>query len=113
MSRRRSQSAFTAVRSEGGILPTELLQRVALGDSSLPGLEPDDYHLDKSEQVGEAINRSWARLLGCWTTFREAAQKAPTTDKTATQLTRNRLLLPLFQELGYGRLMPGKSGSAG
>ena len=94
MSRRRSQSAFTSVRSEGGILPMELLQRLALGDKDLPGLASEDYHLEKTERVGEAINRSWTRLLGCWTSFQESLEKVPEADKTATQLTRNRFLLP-------------------
>ena len=35
---------FTAVKTEGAILPADLLGRVAQGDD-LPGLTPRDYHL--------------------------------------------------------------------
>jgi len=59
---RRQQAVFTTVRSEGAILPVDLLQRVAQDDSSLTGLTPDAYHLH-AEKLNEAINRSWNHIL--------------------------------------------------
>lgn len=104
MKRRGIKSALTAVRSEGGLLPAEFLERLAAADNSLPGLTPADYHLGPRERLGEAINRSWSQLLGSWASFRDALAKTPDGDP-ATGLTRDRWLLPLFQELGYGRLV--------
>jgi hypothetical protein len=49
------------------------------------------------------VNRSWSRLLGAWKSFKDELDKLPATD-LATGLTRDRWLLPLFSELGYGRL---------
>src|SRR5438876_3202859 len=105
---RRQHTIFTTVRSEGSILPMDLLQRIATSDPSLHGLAPDIYYLLKNEKLNEAINRSWNRLLSAWEAFRSARDKLPEKD-TGTTLTRERWLLPLFYELGYGRLLTAKA----
>lgn len=98
-----SQDRFVTVRTEGGLLPADLLARVAEGDRDLDGLTPEAYHLAAGERLNEAITRAWNRLTAAWPTFRAAAAKLPETDP-GTSLTRERWLLILFQELGYGRL---------
>ena len=100
----RRKDIFTTIRTEGSILPPDLLQRIAGGDRDLGGLAPADYHLGKGERLNEAINRSWNRLLGVWASFKNGLEKLPSGDP-ATTITRERWLLILFQELGYGRLL--------
>ncbi|MBN1811807.1 MAG: SAM-dependent DNA methyltransferase [Anaerolineae bacterium] len=97
-----SRSIFTTVKTEGAILPADLLQRVADG-RDLDGLKPADYHLAPNERLNEAINRAWNRCLGVWQGFHEQRGRLPASE-TGTTLTRERWLLILFQELGYGRL---------
>ena len=104
----RAAEQFTTIRTEGGLLPPGLLARVASGDGTLPGLTPDAYHLTPGEKFGEVINRSWLRLVGAWTGFRESLAGAKSGDP-ATGLTRDRWLLVLFAELGYGRLPPARA----
>ncbi len=99
----RARELFTTVRSEGALLPPELLQRVADGDRSLPGARPADYHLVEGESFGEAINRAWSRLQGAWSGFRSALEGLAEGD-AGTSVTRERWLLVLLSELGYGRL---------
>lgn len=99
----KSLSMFTAVRTEGGLLPPDLLRRISETDRDLPGLAPDDYHLAAGERLNEAINRSWNRLTGAWETLEDRLSQTAAGDATA-QLTRRAWLLPLFQELGYGQL---------
>jgi SOS-response transcriptional repressor LexA len=102
---RRISSPFETLRTEGGLLPPDLLKRVADGDKDLPGLAPADYHLFEGERLGEATSRAWNRLLGAWASFREASEKlAP--GAADAGMTRERWLAILFQELGYGRLEP-------
>lgn len=103
---------FTTVRTEGALLPSEILRRVVEGDRSLEGLDPESYHLDKSEKINEAVNRGWFRCLGAWRTFKAAIEKLPASD-VGTTTTRERWLLVLFQELGYGRLMTSKAQEIG
>lgn len=99
----RRKEIFTTVRTEGGILPADLLQRIVSADKSLEGLTAESYHLAPGEKINEAVNRAWNRLQGSWEAFRAAAEKLPAGDP-GTSATRERWLLPLFQELGYGRL---------
>ena len=72
---RHSRDPFQTIRSEGGLLPPELLKRIAEGDHELPGLEQATYHLGQGERLGEAVTRSWNRLLGAWAAFRDASAK--------------------------------------
>lgn len=109
MPRRRSPNPFTTVRSEGGLLPPELLQRVVDGDRSLPGLAPGDYHFGPSERLNERISRSWNRLVGLWTSFAPSLAKMEGDGEAGTGTTRERWLLPLFTELDFGRLQPAKA----
>lgn len=98
---RRSQ--FETIRSEGALLPVDLLQRVGERDKDLGGLRGEDYGLPPNEPLNEAIVRSWNRLVGAWGSFREAREKLPEGDP-GTTITRDRWLLVLLQELGYGRV---------
>ncbi len=97
-----SRSHFETVTTEGAILPADLLQRIA-GGEDLDGLRPQDYHLAPKERINEAINRAWNRCLGAWHAFDELREALPE-QETGTSETRERWLLILFQELGYGRL---------
>ena len=101
--RLRSQDLFPTILTEGGLLPPDLLQRIAAGDREVEGLRPEDYHLAEGERVNEAVTRAWNRLVGAWTGFRTILEKSPPGDP-ATTPTREKWLLILFQELGYGRL---------
>ncbi len=92
---KRHQTIFTTVRSEGAILPMDLLQRIAQGNANLQGLTPESYNLLKTEKLNEAINRSWNRLLSAWAAFKAAREKLPERD-AGTTLTRERWLLTLF-----------------
>ena len=94
---------FTTIRSEGALLPPGLLQRIAEGDRKVPGLTAEAYHLTGNEKLNEAVSRSWNRLLGVWAAFQAGASGLKPTDP-GTGFTRDKWLLPLFQELGYGRL---------
>lgn len=104
----RQQSSFSFVRTEGAILPADLLSRIHEGDQDLGGLRAEDYHLIAGERLNEAITRSWNRMLGAWSAFVTAYAALPPGDP-ALGLTREKLLLPLFDELHYGRLPTTKA----
>ena len=102
------QGAFTTVKTQGALLPQDILQRIADGDKDLGGLSPSDYHLPKGERLNEDINNSWNRILRFWERFQESRANLEES-KTGTSETRENFLLPLFQELGYGRLVIAKA----
>jgi len=100
---RRGGDSFQTIKTEGSIIPSDFLRRLLDGDSDIPGFKPEDYHLAKSERLNEVATRAWNRLQGAWEGFSDAIEKLPESD-VGTSLTRERWLLILFQELGYGRL---------
>ncbi len=124
----RTRNTFTTIRTEGAILPPDLLQRIADGDRAVPGLRAEDYHVEAGRKLNEAINEAWNRLLVAWSRFKkdaglgradaatpgeadasEETQTPATAPAGLTGLTRERWLLPLFQQLGYGRLVSGRA----
>src|SRR5207249_3596562 len=62
----------------------------------------------EGETIGQVVNRAWNSLVGTWWSFQSALQKLPDSDP-ATSLTREQWLLPLFEVLGFGRLVPTKA----
>ena len=104
----RKKDRFITIRSEGGLLPLDFLERIAMLDKEISGLSPADYHLLEHEKINEAINRAWDRLLGCWVSFKASVKNASDGDPLVRE-TRERWLLPLFDVLGYGRLTPSKT----
>ena len=87
------------------LLPLDLLVRIADREANFPGLTPDAYHLRSGERLNEAASRAWTQCKAAWDSFRRKLAALPASD-TGTTLTRNEWLLPLFQELDYGRLQP-------
>ena len=99
---------FGNVTTEGGMLPVDLLSRVYSLDSELPGLSAVEYHLSSGDRLIDAIARSWSSLRARWDVF-EADRRKFGADDRGTSGTRDRWLLPLFSELGYGRLLVNKA----
>lgn len=54
----RVSDAFLTIRTEGVVLPHNVLRRIADGDRDLPGLRLEDYGLAPGERLNEAISRS-------------------------------------------------------
>jgi hypothetical protein len=95
--------SLTALHSIGGVLPPDLIAAVLTG-SDLPGLNPqNDYHLELGVTTREAANRAWAVLRGAWAAYQDALASRPPGDPS-TGLTRERWLLVLLRELGFGRV---------
>ena len=65
-------TGFQAIRSEGGLLPPDLLRRVFDPREKLPGTLREDYGLPKGERLNEVITQSWNRLRKHWAEFRTA-----------------------------------------
>lgn len=103
----RRREIFTTIRTEGAILPADLLGRVADNSKDVPGLRAEDYGR-YGERLNEAISHSWNRLIGVWTAFTQRVADLSQNDP-AIAVTRERWLLPLFEELGYGRLQTAQS----
>jgi len=100
---RTAQSAFVTVRSEGGLLPPDLLARIAAADPELGGLTAADYGLGKGERLTETAAHAWASCKIYWEAFKAVRARLGEDESGVTE-TREQWVLPLFRELGYGRL---------
>ena len=96
----------SAVVSVGGLLPSDLMGRIGYGDRELVGTAPEAYGLVPGERLTDHVTRSWNRLTGVWANFSMQLAALSKSERTATSLTRERWLRPLFDELGFGGLSP-------
>ena len=104
----RARSEFQTVRSEGGLLPPDLLRRVVDRRSALTGTRPEDYGLSPGERLNEVITHSWNRLRRHYGEFDSAAAHLPE-GEAGTGLTNDKWSLPLLRVLGFG-FLPASAG---
>ena len=104
----RSRQEFQTVRSEGGLLPPDILRRLLDRHTSLAGARPEDYGLSPGERLNEVITHSWNRLRRHYGEYRAAAANVPE-GEAATGLTNDKWSLPLLRELGFG-FLPASAG---
>ncbi|MEJ5220519.1 MAG: hypothetical protein WHT63_00770, partial [Tepidiforma sp.] len=97
----RALDARPTVRSEGGLLPPDLLDRITdPRERDLPGLDPvAGYGLEPGLRVTEAAARSWERAKAYWGAFK--ARRESSRPGAELGITRQQWLIPLFEELGY------------
>jgi hypothetical protein len=71
-------------------------------------MSPASYHLAGRETVRDAASRAWTYLRGAWTAWREYVAAQPP-GSIGTGAARERWLLVLLRELGYGHVpaVPG------
>ncbi|MGW6174099.1 Eco57I restriction-modification methylase domain-containing protein [Arthrobacter sp. NPDC055138] len=96
--------AFQAITVVGGVLPPSLLGRIQSGNlQDKGGLAPSSYFLAGRETISDAASRSWAYLKDVWQDWQEADRKQGGTG-AGTGDARQRWLLILLRELGYGQV---------
>ena len=95
-----SSQVLTSVRTVGGLLPADMLIRIAEG-KDVSGSRPADYHVVGVRSVQAAAERHWDFLKGAWRALRDAIGDA---EHDPSGLAVENWLLPLFEEHGFGRL---------
>lgn len=93
-------NVFRAVRAVGTALPAEAIPRA--NELRMPGQSADAYQLPPGMAVNGAIARAWEAMLAAHRAWHAALDRLPDGDP-ATKLTRDKWLLPLLYELGWGR----------
>jgi len=87
---------YTAIRSEGNLIPLDLLDRIARED--VPGQKAGDFGLPKGARLGDEIARAWSDAQDYWHVFRRRAAELPP-QETGTSLTRERWMARLLNDL--------------
>ncbi len=96
---------LTAFRVEGGALAPSLLRRIQ--ERNADYTDDGSYHLGKFYTVRDAVADSWNRMRNAWRAFQQERERLRA--EPPAGVTRDKLLLPLFETLGYGRV-PYKGG---
>ncbi|WP_424921217.1 Eco57I restriction-modification methylase domain-containing protein [Streptomyces sp. wa1] len=102
----RTTLAFTAVTTVGGLLPADMLLRIAEA-RNLPGTRPADYGLPASVPVRDEAERAWEYLKPLWRDLRTALPADPKTGAPAADPTGRAgtdWLAQLFRKLDFGAL---------
>ncbi|MFJ6482918.1 Eco57I restriction-modification methylase domain-containing protein [Streptomyces sp. NPDC091682] len=102
----RTALAFTAVAPVGGLLPSDMLLRIAEA-RNLPGTKSADYGLPASVPVRLEAERAWEYLKPLWRDLRAALPPHPETGAPAADPTGRAgtdWLAQLFRKLDFGAL---------
>ncbi|MFD1832558.1 Eco57I restriction-modification methylase domain-containing protein [Streptomyces desertarenae] len=102
----RTALAFTAVTTVGGLLPADMLLRIAEA-RNLPGTKSADYGLPASIPVRDEAERAWEYLKPLWRELRAALPSDPVTGAPAADPTGRAgtdWLSQLFRKLDFGAL---------
>ena len=103
-----TETAFTAIRIEGGLFPAEFLQRVAA--LSAPGQSPEDYGVPPGRTLRDEIGRYWTIAGALWKDYR---QNRPRADIPAERTGIERWLLRLLRDVfGYADIAAATSRAA-
>ncbi|WP_422733373.1 Eco57I restriction-modification methylase domain-containing protein [Micromonospora sp. WMMD558] len=105
MSATARNQVFSAVHTIGGLIPADMLVRIAEG-KDVSGAKPADYRVIGSRSVRDDAERHWDYLKSVWKELRDRLPVAPEAETPAdpTGLAVTQWLEPLFAELGFGRL---------
>lgn len=93
--------SLECVRSEGALIPADIL--AAIADGRATGQRPQDFGLSKTVRLTDEIAAAWSDARAFWTAFQHALRRLPGGDPATTQ-TRELWVQPLLGVLGYDAL---------
>jgi hypothetical protein len=103
-------SLVQSIRVVGGALPPSLIAHLQDGTlGSAESRSAKSYHLLGSESVRDGSARAWSYLRRAWTAWQDA-DRGRVEGSAGTGPAREKWLLPLLRELGYGQVPAVGSG---
>jgi hypothetical protein len=78
---------YVAIRSEGGLLPYDLLDRIVA--DQIVGQKPGDFGLPKGQRLIDEVSRVWADAQNLWSNFKRRRQSLTERDPYGTSITRS------------------------
>ncbi len=92
---------YAAIAIEGGLFPSDLLDRIAQGGDGFPGQRPEDFGLDRSQRLTEAMQAAFGEVRSQYQAFHLRRQRSR---ESSTTLTREHWVRPLLDVLGFHQL---------
>ncbi|MFQ5455357.1 MAG: Eco57I restriction-modification methylase domain-containing protein [Nitrospirota bacterium] len=97
---------FSTIRSEGAIIPYELLSHIQSGE--VHGQRASDFGLDGKIRLSDEIAACWSDARAYWESFMHGLGRTKQGESGATP-TREQWILPLLRTLGFDGIMFAKS----
>jgi len=91
---------FSAVKSEGGLIPFDILERIYSGD--IIGQSPKDFGLDKRNLLDE-ISTAWKDARAYWIAYNRRLQRLKESESSISE-TREQWIIPLLDSLGFPKI---------
>uniref|UniRef100_UPI00258041F4 Eco57I restriction-modification methylase domain-containing protein n=1 Tax=Candidatus Solincola tengchongensis TaxID=2900693 RepID=UPI00258041F4 len=91
-------SRFPSLRVEGGLISSDLIDRLA--DGEVPGQRPGDFGLPERASFIDEVSEVWGAARRYYEVFRSRLEQIPAEDM-ATTATRDLWVIPLLSLLGY------------
>ena len=92
--------AYTTVTSEGGLFPSDLLDRIASGDAE--GQRAADFGLDGGRRLIDETQSAFADARSFWDAFQRRRNRSR---ESVTTLTREDWMVPFLELLGFDHLV--------
>jgi hypothetical protein len=92
--------AYASVAVEGGLFPSDLLDRIATGDAE--GQRAGDFGINGSRRLADEIQSAFSDARSFWDAFERRLQRSR---ESKTTLTREDWVIPLLELLGFGHLV--------
>lgn len=89
---------FPSIRIEGGLLGSDILERVVVAD--LPGQRTADFGVDARRSLTDEMAAAFADARALWGVFQNRLERLPV-DDLATTATRDAWVIPFLGLLGY------------
>lgn len=78
---------YVAIRSEGGLVPYDLLDKISSDQAA--GQKPADFGLPKGQRLIDEVSRVWADAQNLWSNFKRRRQSLTERDPYGTSITRS------------------------
>ena len=88
--------AHVAITNEGGLVSSDLLERIAATPESVEGQRPGDFGVEG--RLSEEIQSAFSDAASYWNAFQARLHRGK---ESATTITRETWMLPLLEEVGY------------
>jgi len=88
--------AYASVAVEGGLFPSDLLDRIATGDAE--GQRPADFGLDGARRLVDEIQSAFSDARSFWDAFQRRLERSR---ESKTTITREDWVVPFLELLGF------------
>lgn len=97
---------YISVAIEGGLFPVDILDRIAAGDSSLPGQKASDFGLDGSRRITDETQSAFSDARSYWDAFQRRLERSR---ESRTTITREDWVTRFLELLGFENLVVQRS----